>query len=158
MRRALVVGIPFVVGCYTYAPIEPPAVRPGTGVRVRVSAAGADRLEPLLGTSSARLLSGVLIENRTDTIIVQVPSVVPAEVGTALQTLYQRVSIPRTDLLELETRRLDRFRTTALAGAAALVITAGVIKAVRSDAGKEASPGGGGPGELRAPLPALLRE
>src|SRR5919202_4732287 len=153
MPRILALVLSLLAGCYTYAPIDPGAVAPGTSIRVRVSGAGADRLEPLLGTSGARVLSGVFVDSRADTMIVQVPSVVAAEVGSSLQPLYQRVSIPRGDVLELETRRLNRGRTAALAGAAAVTITAAVVSAVRSDRGKEQLPGGGGPGESRVPAP-----
>ena len=138
--------------CYSYAPIDPAAVRPGTGVRVRVSGAGADRLAPLLGTGDARLLSGTLVDVRADTMIVQVPTVVQTAVGSSLETLHQRVSIPRSDLLELETRRLDRVRTGLVAGSAALVVGGAIFAATKGDRGSDQPPGNGGPGEARLPL------
>jgi hypothetical protein len=153
MRRFFPFALPLLAGCYAYAPIEPGTVRPGTSVRLRVSAAAADRLEPVLGASSGRLLSGVLIDAGTDTMVVEVPSVILAEVGSSLQTLHQRVSIGRTELLELETRKLDRMRTAAVVGPAAAVIAVILVKAIRSDPGKEQLPGGGGPGEVRVPVP-----
>jgi hypothetical protein len=139
-------------GCYTYAPVDPAAVRPGTGVRARVSGAAADRLAPLLGTGDARLLSGQLVDVRADTLIVQVPTVVQAAVGSSLETLHQRLSIPRSDLLELETRRLDRVRTGLAAGSAVVIIGGAIIGAINADRGSDRGPGDGGGNEARLPL------
>ena len=117
-------------------------------VRARVSATTAQQIEPLIGVSDARLLSGILIAATADTFIVEVPSVIGAEVGSSIQTLHQRVSIPRSGLLELESRTLDRFKTTAVVGAAAVVIGGYVIKKAIIDPGKGTTPAGGGPAEL----------
>src|SRR3954470_20049590 len=116
-----------LAGCYTYAPVQPAAVAPGTGVRARVSASAAEKIAPLLGSSDARLLAGTLIDNSSAGLIVEVPTMVVAGIAGASQTLNQRVSIAPGELLELETRKLDRGRTTlmvgivtAIAGSAAL--------------------------------------
>jgi hypothetical protein len=85
-------------------------------------------------------------------VIVEVPTVAQAFGGGAPERLHQRVSIPRADLLELETRKLDRVRTGALAGAATLVVGTVVIRAIRGDPGKEQLPGGDGGNEVRIPL------
>jgi hypothetical protein len=139
-----------VSGCYAYAPIEPANVRPGTGVRARVSGAAADRIAPLLGTSNPRLLNGRLVDVQGDTMIVEVPTVLQASVGSSVETLHQRIAISRSELLELETRRLDRFRTAALAGAVAVVVGTVVITALDGEPGSRGPPGGGGP-EARLP-------
>jgi hypothetical protein len=155
MRPALLCALPLLTACYAYASIDPAGVQPGTNVRARVSAAAAERLGPLLAISNARLLSGRLVENRADTMIVEVPTITQASVGTSIEALHQRVSIPRAELLELETRRLDRLRTTALAGSAAIVVGAVVIKAINGEPGGGNPPGGGGPPESRVPLVRL---
>jgi hypothetical protein len=155
MRRTLLAGLPLLTGCYSYAAIEPAAARPGTGVRARVSAAAGERLAPLLGTET-RLLSGTLIEARTDTLIVEVPTAVRTLVaGSSLQPLHQRVSIARGELFELETRQLDRLRTGLVAGAVAVVAGAVVIRAIRGEPGKDRGPGGDGGNEARIPLVRL---
>jgi hypothetical protein len=139
-------------GCYAYAPVDPVAVRPGTGVRVRVSGAGADRLAPLLGTGHTRVLSGTLVDARADTMIVQVPTVVQAGVAGSLETLHQRVSIPRSDMVELETRRLDRLRTGLAAGSAAFLIASVVARALEGDRGSDSPGNGNGGAETRIPF------
>lgn len=144
--------VPLLVGCYTYAPIEPARIQPGTGVRARVSGAAAERLAPLLGTTNARLISGRLVDTRADTMIVEVPTVVQMTFGSSMETLHQRVSIPRADLVELETRRLDRFRTAALAGGVALIVATVAVQALKNDRGSDRPPGGGGGADARVPL------
>jgi hypothetical protein len=151
-RRLRLLSIfPLLAACYTYAPIEPAAIRAGTSVRARVSSTAADRLAALLGTTDARLITGTLIDNGPDTIIVEVPTVMRAEVGSSVQTLHQRVSISRGELLEIETRQLDRLRTGAMAGSAAVIVGAVVIKAMKGDPGTERPPGNGNSGEFRSP-------
>jgi hypothetical protein len=152
MRRPLLAVLPFAVGCYAYAPIEPATVRPGISVRARVSGAAADRIAPLLGTSNARLLSGRLVDNRADTLIVEVPTVMQASLAGSAERLHQRVAIPRTDLLELETRRLARFRTAAVVGSAAIIVGAIAVKALRNDPGGDGTPPGDGGNEARIPV------
>jgi hypothetical protein len=154
MRRAPLCLFPIVTACYAYAPIEPANVQPGAGVRVRVSGAASDRLAPLLGVSNPRLVSGRLVDTRADTMIVEVPTVVQASMGSSVETLHQRISIPRSELLELETRRLDRFRTAAVAGGVAIVIGAIVIGALGDDPGYNGPPGPGG-NEARRPAVRL---
>jgi hypothetical protein len=155
MRRSLIAALPLFAACYTYAPIDPGTIQPGTGVRARLSLSAAERLAPLLGTTDARLVSGRLVDTRADTMIVEVPTFVPTTVGSAMETLHQRVSIPRTDLVELETRRLDRFRTAALAGSVAIIVGAIVVNAINGEPSGSGPPGGGGPPESRVPLSRL---
>jgi hypothetical protein len=85
-------------------------------------------------------------------MIVEIPTVMRAEVGSSVRTLYQRVSISRAELLEIETRQLDRFRTGAVAASAAVIVGAVVIEAIRGDPGSERPPGGGGGGDFRPPF------
>jgi len=151
MRRALIC-LPLVTGCYAYVPIETALLRPGMSVRARVSGATADQIEPLLGIPNARLLRGTLIATGPDTLIVEVPAVLRAEVGSSLQTLYQRVSIPRSGVLELEARTPDRFKTYAVAVGVTAIVAALVLKYAIINPGKENLPGGGGPADFRIPM------
>jgi hypothetical protein len=144
--------LPLVTACYTYARTEPAAIQAGTSVRVRISSAAAERLAALVGTTEARLIAGTVIHNGPDTIIVEVPVVMRAEVGSSVRALHQRVSISRDELLEIETRQLDRLRTGAVAGSAAIIVGAVVIKAIQGEPGSERPPGNGNGGEFRPPF------
>ena len=155
-RRALFGVLPILSACYVYAPIEPAMAKPGMSVRARVSGATADQIEPILGISNARMLDGRLVDIHGDTLIVEVPAVLRAEIGSSIQTLYQRIAIPRTGLFELESRQLDRTRTTIVAAAGGVAIGALIIRAVKGNPGDEALPGGGG-AEFHVPLSFLIR-
>jgi hypothetical protein len=155
MRRLPLAAFLLCTACYAHAAIEPAAVGRGTAVRARVTGAGADRIAPLLGTTNARVVSGRLVDMRADTLIVEVPTVMQASLAGSAERLHQRVSIPRTELIELETRRLDRFRTTAVVGTAALAVAAIAVKALRNERGGPGTPPGGGGNEARIPLVKL---
>ena len=143
---------PLAVSCYTYAPIEIASARPGDGVRARITPQAASRLAPLLGTGDTRVLAGKVIERGTDQMIIEVPAVVDVGVGSSMQSLYQRVSLSRADVIELETRRLDRVRTGAVAIGGAIIVGTAAIKGLSGGPGKEPQPGGGGT-DTRIPVP-----
>jgi len=140
---AAVAASVLLCGCFTYIPIEPGEVEPGVTVRARVSPAAGARIAPLLGAADARKLDGTMIAHSSDTLIVEVPTVVvdTREFG---KTPNQRVSIARGDLVELEVRKLDRVRTAGVVGGAAIVVATTLIKMLKGDPGREPLPGGGG--------------
>jgi len=145
MKRAslAVAASVLLSSCFSYIPIEPGDVEPGVSVRARVSPAAGARIAPLLGATDARKLDGTVITRSADTMIVEVPTVVTdnREFG---RTPNQRVSIFRSDLIELEVRKLDRMRTMGLIGGAAVVLGTALINALQGEPGKDALPGGGG--------------
>ena len=130
-------------GCFTYMPIEPGQVEPGVDVRARVSPAAGARIAPLLGATEARRLDGKVITRAADTLIVEVPTVIvdTREFG---RTPNQRISIARGDLVELEVRKLDRLKTGAIVGGAAVALGVTLVKLLKGEPGKEPLPGGGG--------------
>lgn len=134
--------------CYHYAPISADAVQPGTGVRARVSAGHAEQIAPLLGRTDARLLVGRYLATNADTLIVEVPTTERVAQSAGPLTLNQRVGIPRSALLDLETRVLDRRRTTLVAGVAAFVVASFLVKTFIIDPGRERGPTDPGGTEL----------
>jgi hypothetical protein len=131
-------------GCFAYLPVtEPGQLEPGLSVRARVSPAAGARIAPLLGATDARRLDGTLITQSTDTLIVEVPTVMTdtREFG---RTPNQRVSILRSELLEIEVRRLDRVRTAVAVGSAAIIAGTLLARSLKGEPGKEPLPGGGG--------------
>lgn len=141
--------LPLLAACYTHAPIEPSAVRAQTSIRARVNPATAKELEPLLGVRDARLVTGIVIAASPDTLIVEVPASVRAEVGNSVQTLKQRVAIPRTSIFELETRTIDRLRTGLVIGSASIVVGALIFRAAVGGPGDGGPPGSGEISEFR---------
>ena len=144
VRPATLVAIAVLSsGCFSYIPARPGEVEAGVDVRARVSPDASARIAPLLGASDARRLDGKLIQLGGDTLIVEVPTVMlsNSEFG---RTPNQRVSIARSDLVELEVRKLDRTRTMGVVGGGAIILGVTLINALKGDAGKEPLPGGGG--------------
>ena len=113
-------------GCYTYAPLESSDAMPGSNVRARLSATAAARIAPSLGAGDARLLTGVVVDAQKDALTLEVPTV-PVGTSTAQQGLFQRVTVARTDMLEIERRTLDKQRTGTVIGAA--IVGAGMVTA-----------------------------
>ena len=138
-----IVACVLLSGCFTYIPIEPGDVEPGVSVRARVSPSAGARIAPLLGATDARRLDGTMIAHASDTLIVEVPTVVVDTREFGRQP-NQRVSIARGDLVELEVRRLDKVRTAGVVGGAALILATTLIKALKGEPGREPLPGGGG--------------
>ena len=141
--------LPLLGACYSYMPIEVSTVRPGASVRARVSPPAALRLAPLLHVSDAHVVTGTLIDSVTGGVLVEVPTIVPGPVGSTFETLHQRVSIARSDLVELETRKIDRFRTGAIVGVAAIAASVVIVRALNGDAGRDRLQPGGGADLLR---------
>lgn len=124
-------------------------MRAQTSIRARVNPATAKELEPLLGVRDARLVTGIVIAASPDTLIVEVPASVRAEVGSSVQTLKQRVAIPRTSIFELETRTFDRLRTGLVIGSASVVVGALIFRATVGGPGDDGPPGSGEISEIR---------
>lgn len=124
-------------------------MRAQTSIRARVNPATAKELEPLLGVRDARLVTGIVIAASPDTLIVEVPASVRAEVGNSVQTLKQRVAIPRTSIFELETRTIDRLRTGLVIGSASIVVGALIFRAAVGGPGDGGPPGSGEISEFR---------
>lgn len=149
MRRLLPCALPLLAACYTYARVDSGSLHPGMGVRLRLSSSAAERLEPLLGTTDARLLSGVLVDAGRDTLIVEVPTRTNAEIGGSVRTLNQRVGVARSALVEIEARSLDRVRTGLVVGTSAVLAGAVVLRSIKGQPGLDRTPGSGGGTDFR---------
>lgn len=145
-RRQLVLIClwPVVAGCYSYAPVKVADLTPGMGVRARVSAQASDRIAPLLGATSARDLRGTLVSVGPDTLIVEVPAPGVPDPDAIGRVLNQRISLLRGEVLELETRSFDTWRTTAIVGATTVAAVVVLLKIMRGEPGSAPPPGGGG--------------
>ncbi len=150
MRFSSWIILPLTGACYTYAPIGTASVRPGMSVRAHISATASDRLAPLISTDS-RVVTGTVIDAGAESMIVEVPIMVQAGVGSTFETIHQRVSLTPADLVELEARKLDRTRTGLIVGAAA-VVAAGALKGLLdSGPGTDRPPTGSGTDSRRPP-------
>ena len=99
-------------GCYTYSEVPVQNAAPGASVRARVSGTEADRLEAVLGRDG-RVLEGSVVENNGEELLLAVRSATTAA-GTSTDRLYQRLTIPGSEIVELEARRIDPWRTAGV--------------------------------------------
>lgn len=150
MRRYALALFPLITGCFSYALVDPPTAQLGTQVRAHLSPAAAERLTPLLGQVEDRRVTGTLLAHEPESVVIEVSRLVP-DGGAAVQTLNQRVSIARADLIGLEIRTLDRARTGLVVGGAAVVVAAIAIKAFQGQGASGGTIPGGGT-DLRIPL------
>lgn len=139
--------------CYTYTAAPLTAPRVGERVRVRVSGTEADRLEPTLG-QSGRTIEGDLLEQADSIIALGVALPYQLDGSTMASRAQQRIVIPRTELQQLELRRLDKLRTSLLIG----VGVAGVVTIAASKGSSlfGGSGAGGSPNERRVPVIAPM--
>lgn len=127
-------------GCYSHSVIPVEGAPMGADVRARISATEADRLQEVLGREY-RVLRGEVVAEEPGSLLLEVPAVV----GASGQRLNQRVTIPKPEILELEVRELDRWRTAGLV--AALAAVGGYLVAAQfgdEDASDTSSPPRGG--------------
>jgi len=140
--------------CYSYTAAPPSGARIGERVRVRVSGAEADRLEPLLGQNE-RTIEGELLEQADSSVALGVALLAASDASSLSSRPQQRVVIPLAALQEVELRRLDKVRTSLLVGAGVAAIAA--IAASSGSSLLGGGGGGGSPNEQRVPrgLPVL---
>jgi hypothetical protein len=148
-----------LTGCFTYTPVAADAVSPGAVTRVRLSAAKSERLRQSV-PSAGRVVEGKLVAGADDALFLDLPTMK----GPAAQpgvVLHQRIRLPLEEVIELEVRRLDHWKTGGLVAAGAIAV--GLVIARQFGGGTTSSnlpPGGGGPAEWQGPvgLPLYFRK
>lgn len=143
---ALLFALP---ACYSYVPVELDALNPGAELRARLSAVEAERLSEMLPVVD-RVLEGRVLEGDGEAVLLLVP-VATRQTGGGLQTLNQRLRLGRDQVVEVELKRLDRWRTGLLVTTGAVVV--GVLAARILEGGRSGTrdPGTGDPPESVVP-------
>lgn len=136
--------VPVLVACYSYSVIPVETVAPGAIVRARVTPAEAARIAEEIGRE-ARVLEGEVLEHHNGGILLAVSSTL-GEHGRSAIRAHQRLAIPCGAILELETRRLDRLKTSGVVALAAGVAAYVGIRAFASE-GDPSGDGKGGPNQ-----------
>lgn len=122
-------GIVSQLACYTYVPATLDTLPQGVRVRALVTPEAERALLATFGVQQGMTLAGRFQGREGEQVNLLVPSV-PMGTGTGSRPLYQQVAVAGADILRVDVRRLNGFRTgvaLAAAGAAAAVIA---IKAV----------------------------
>lgn len=124
MRRATLLLIPLVAGCYVYRPVVTGTV-PVTADRVRftLNDAGTAGLASQLGPSTVEL-SGRLISDSADAYLVSVLKTVGRN-GIEADWRGEQVTVPRAFVTRVDERRFSRTRTALMvAGAVTAALAA----------------------------------
>lgn len=141
-------------GCYHYIPAESADVPAGATVRVRVTDTQTRRFENIVPVDR-RTIQGKLVEQNTDQLLLEVPILSDLR-GNRVETVAQRIDVPRTDVVDLEIRKLDRGMTALVVGAGGVagiaLVTRTLVGAFNSDTTK---PGDGA--ELVVPFFLRIR-
>ena len=127
-------GAALLSACYTYQPIEMADLRPNLDVRTRVSGAEADRLNEFLG-SDERVVDGTIDDLTADNLLLRVSVVTAIDRGSPGGALSQRVEIPRSSVVEVEVKELDRRRTGFMAGTLTAIVGILVLRQLNQDQG-----------------------
>jgi len=123
--------------CYRYVTTDAHQLQAGDEVRARLSQAQARELDPVL-LRDARTLGGTVLEPG-DPILLQVP-VGARAAGAPGPSLNQRILVPRSEMLEVELRSLDRTRTALVVGGAMGLGLGVVIHGLTREAGGDTRP------------------
>lgn len=152
----LVVALPLTTGCYGYVPVDFAALSPPEQVQARLTPGGTERFSELFG-SPETVIQGELLEVSPAGVTMTV-STGRLQEGFHFQTLHQELLLPREQILVVERRKLDAFRT---AGAGVLVAAvAGLViqKLVQDNRDQRAPTPPPVPGEVWVPaLPRGMR-
>ena len=113
LKRSLFL-CPLLVGCYSYAPIDPAAAPVGTEVRAHISGAASDRIAPIIQQFNQRVLTGKIDENNAGAMTLEIQTGAVLNTGSAVAPLMQRVPLDRGEVVQLETRQISAARTATL--------------------------------------------
>lgn len=138
--------LPLLAGCYNYAPVTPTSVPVGSEVRATISGAASDRVAPIIGRFNQRVLTGAVVENNSGSMVLQIQSGAIQNTGEMVVPLFQRVPLDQNDFIQLETRRLDKVRTTVMIGAIGAAVGVATFAALQGHGGASGDPDNGGGG------------
>lgn len=139
---ALAAGL---AGCHTFQPTSVGSVAPGEHIRVRVTGAFSDSLAPLLQRDDVRVFEATVASEPGASVFLDVP-VQQQLRGMRFETLNQRIEVPASAFVDVETKQFDRGRTFVAAGIVAAALGTFVVIQLNKDSGGGNLPGGpGGP-------------
>jgi hypothetical protein len=149
VRLWVLPAVALQLGCYRYVPADLAAVPVGGHIRAMVNATAADRLHSTYGVAGSTL-DGRVVAREGDVVTLAVPSV---GLGSPLGThaLYQQVAVAAADVVGVEVRRVDVFRTGVVVAAGAAAASVIAARALNGGSGGTSSGTGGGPTESMRP-------
>jgi hypothetical protein len=135
-----------VVGCYRYVSVPVTELTPAMAVRMQLSAVAVDRIrtgpDSLMRLLDGFNVSGIVSRLSSDTLLLAVPTSY-MEANVRLKTQLHDLRLFRSDVQRVESRRLDRARTTwtsVAVGVLAAASTAYVINRGGRSTGSNTKP------------------
>ena len=121
-------------GCYRYSYVERDTLRPGEEIRVRLNAEEAERVGDILGRDD-RVYDGRVLEAPDSSLTLAIRSFIVQQ-GGATESGHQRIVVPRSSVVEMQLRTLDRPRTAGAIVVAVAATTAAAIISFKAINGK----------------------
>lgn len=115
-RTVLLAMLLFTGGCYEYHTVRPSDAVLQTRVKATISPTQAAELAPVLRDVTTTV-SGKLVERTPDRITMEVPLYGAGSPVGGRNSLANRIVIPSSELLGLESRTLSKWRTAVSIGA-----------------------------------------
>ena len=138
--RSLILSCVGLSGCYAHTPVAIGDVHPGDAVRVRLTAAEAERLEQDALVVD-RVFRAQVVQSAPSGLLVRVP--LPGSDRLA-GDLYTQLSLTPQQVVELELRELDGLKTAGAVAVGAVVAAAAAFaafKAISAGDGEGKEPG-----------------
>lgn len=138
--------------CYHYVPATLETVPEGSRLRALLTPEAQQRLQERYRVD-ADPLEGTVLSRDGDRLSFFVPSPPTGTAFGAQEVLYQQVDVARGDILRVDVRRLDAFRTATLIGVGAAAATLVILESRSGFLFGDGGDGGNVPPEsVRGPL------
>lgn len=148
VRTLGVMALLFATGCYSYAPLERSAPRPGEDVRAQLNEPGMEWIDELTGNETSEI-EGRLVRAMPDTLVLAVwRSDLPNQIR--FEAARDTLRLPGEFITALEQKRLSYIKTGAVVGAAVVGLYFLVEGLAPGSSG--GTDDGGGPMLLSIPL------
>jgi hypothetical protein len=147
-RPVLVLMALLTAGCHAHTPLPLSQVTPGEQVRMRISQEQARALEHLL-LRERQVLDGTVVEIAPQ-LLIEVFVATHLQ-GGSRQDLRQRIALEPSEVLGVERRELDKFRTGLAITAGSAILAGSIVMALTRESGGDTRGSEPAPGELRGP-------
>ena len=153
MRYSALVSAMLLSGCYSYQAVRMAEVPVGVPVRARLAPEEAVRVGDILGVETRVFEGQLLSRSDSGTLLLRVPTMV-REHAASTGVVYQNVTISAGGVQDIEVRKFNRGRTTAVVVIASVAVASAVTAALVAQLQPNGGPGKGGTDAfLPAPLP-----
>lgn len=113
LNRLLFLSVPLLlVGCYKYAPTTIEEAPVGETVKALLSTEGEIALRDRTGIEE-REITGELVDKSGDALVISMKTT-SSDRQLGSSSLYQRIDIPKSDVLRVDTRQINQGATAAV--------------------------------------------